>query len=58
MYIVYNILILIVLVFFVLPYYTYRLFTEKGFALRFKEQVFGNIAVSYTHLTLPTIRLV
>ena len=44
MYIVYNILILIVLVFFVLPYYTYRLFTEKGFALRFKEQVFGNIA--------------
>ncbi|MGM9519699.1 MAG: 3-deoxy-D-manno-octulosonic acid transferase, partial [Phascolarctobacterium sp.] len=44
MYILYNILILIVLVVFVLPYYTYRLFTEKGFGLRFKQQVFGNIA--------------
>lgn len=43
MYIFYNILILIVLVFFVLPYYTYRLFTEKGFKRRFKEQVFCNI---------------
>ena len=43
MYILYNILILIVLVVFVLPYYTYRLFTEKGFKLRFKQQVFGNI---------------
>ena len=43
MYILYNILILIVLLVFVLPYYTYRLFTEKGFALRFKQQVFGKI---------------
>ena len=43
MYILYNILILIVLLVFVLPYYTYRLFTEKGFGLRFKQQVFGNI---------------
>lgn len=43
MYIFYNILILIVLVFFVIPYYTYRLFAEKGFKLRFKEQVFCNI---------------
>lgn len=43
MYILYNILILIVLLVFVLPYYTYRLFTEKGFALRFKQQVFGRI---------------
>ena len=43
MYILYNILILIVLLAFVLPYYTYRLFTEKGFGLRFKQQVFGNI---------------
>ena len=30
MYFLYNILILIVFVLFVLPYYTYRLFTEKG----------------------------
>lgn len=37
MYILYNILILIVLFVFVLPYYTYRLFTEKGFGLRFKQ---------------------
>ena len=44
MYILYNILILIVLLVFVLPYYTYLLFTEKGFGLRFKQQVFGNIA--------------
>lgn len=43
MYFLYNILILIVLVVFVIPYYTYRLFTEKGFALRFKQQVFGRI---------------
>ncbi|MGM9582407.1 MAG: 3-deoxy-D-manno-octulosonic acid transferase, partial [Phascolarctobacterium sp.] len=43
MYILYSILILIVLVVFVLPYYTYRLFTEKGFDLRFKQQVFGKI---------------
>lgn len=37
MYFIYNILILIVLVVFVVPYYTYRLFREKGFALRFKQ---------------------
>lgn len=43
MYILYNILMLIALVVFVLPYYTYRLFTEKGFRLRFKQQVFGRI---------------
>ncbi len=43
MYLLYNILILIVLVVFVIPYYTYRLFSEKGFALRFKQQVFGRI---------------
>lgn len=39
MYLLYNILILIALVFFVIPYYTYRLFTEKGFALRFKQSL-------------------
>ena len=39
MYILYNILILIVLVIFIVPYYTYRLFTEKGFALRFKQSL-------------------
>lgn len=39
MYILYNILILIVLVVFVVPYYTYRLFTEKGFMLRFKQSL-------------------
>ena len=43
MYLLYNILILIVMVIFVIPYYTYRLFSEKGFALRFKQQVFGRI---------------
>jgi 3-deoxy-D-manno-octulosonic-acid transferase len=32
-----------VLLVFVLPYYTYRLLTVKGFALRFKQQVFGKI---------------
>lgn len=37
MYILYNILLIIVLVVFVLPYYTYRLFREKGFGQRFKE---------------------
>ena len=42
MYILYNILLIIVLVFFVLPYYTYRLFREKGFGQRFKES-FGFI---------------
>lgn len=39
MYILYNILVLIALVLFVIPYYTYRLFTEKGFALRFKQSL-------------------
>lgn len=39
MYLLYNILLLIALVLFVIPYYTYRLFTEKGFALRFKQSL-------------------
>ncbi len=39
MYFLYNILILIVFVLFVLPYYTYRLFTEKGFGRRFKQSL-------------------
>lgn len=39
MYVLYNILIIIVLVVFVIPYYTYRLFTEKGFGLRFKQSL-------------------
>ena len=39
MYFLYNILILIVLVIFVIPYYTYRLFREKGFGLRFKQSM-------------------
>lgn len=39
MYFLYNLLILIVLVIFVIPYYTYRLFTEKGFALRYKQSL-------------------
>lgn len=39
MYILYNILILIVFVVFIIPYYTYRLFTEKGFKLRFKQSL-------------------
>ena len=39
----YNILIIIGLIVFVLPYYTYRLFREKGFGLRFKQQVFGQV---------------
>ena len=42
MYFLYNILILIVFVLFVLPYYTYRLFTEKGFGRRFRQSL-GNI---------------
>ncbi len=39
MYIIYNILVILVFIFFVIPYYTYRLFTEKGFAKRFKQSV-------------------
>lgn len=42
MYFLYNILILIVLVIFVIPYYSIRLFKEKGFALRFKQS-FGYV---------------
>lgn len=42
MYFLYNILILIVLVVFIVPYYTYRLFTEKGFGLRFQQSL-GNV---------------
>lgn len=42
MYFLYNILILIVFVLFVLLYYTYRLFTEKGFGRRFRQSL-GNI---------------
>lgn len=37
MYFLYNFLILVVLIIFVIPYYTYRLFKEKGFALRYKQ---------------------
>lgn len=44
MYFLYNVLIIIVLIVFVLPYYTMRLFKEKGFGQRFKQQVFGIIA--------------
>ncbi|MDO4177664.1 MAG: tetraacyldisaccharide 4'-kinase [Phascolarctobacterium sp.] len=39
MYILYNILIICVFFVFVVPYYTYRLFTEKGFGERFKESL-------------------
>ncbi len=39
MYLLYNILLLIALVLFVIPYYTYRLFTEQGFKLRFKQSL-------------------
>lgn len=39
MYILYNILIIIVFFLFVIPYYTYRLFTEKGFGQRYKESL-------------------
>lgn len=39
MYILYNILIIIVFFIFVVPYYTYRLFTEKGFGQRYKESL-------------------
>ncbi len=43
MYIVYNLLLIIVFLVFVVPYYTYRLFTEKGFGTRFRQQVFGDV---------------
>ncbi len=39
MYILYNILILIVFVVFIIPYYTYRLFMEKGFGRRYKQSL-------------------
>ncbi len=43
MYIVYNLLMILVFVVFVIPYYIYRLFTEKGFSTRFRQQVFGKV---------------
>lgn len=39
MYILYNLLFLVVFVVFIIPYYTYRLFTEKGFSRRFKQSL-------------------
>lgn len=42
MYFLYNIIILIALVFFVIPYYTYRLITEDGFKRRFRQS-FGHV---------------
>ncbi len=39
MYIIYNLLLIIVFILFVLPYYTYRLFTEKGFSRRFRQSL-------------------
>lgn len=42
MYIIYNLIALIALIVFVLPYYTYRLVTEKGFDRRFRQS-FGRV---------------
>ena len=39
MYIIYNLLLIVVFIVFVLPYYTYRLFTEKGFSRRFRQSL-------------------
>ena len=39
MYFLYNVLIILVLIFFVIPYYTYRLMTEKGFSRRFRQSM-------------------
>ena len=39
MYIIYNLLLIVVFILFVLPYYTYRLFTEKGFSRRFRQSL-------------------
>ena len=39
MYILYNILGVIIFIILVLPYYLYRLFTEKGFATRFRQSM-------------------
>lgn len=45
MYILYNLLFLVVFVVFIIPYYTYRLFTEKGFSRRFKQSL-GHVEAS------------
>lgn len=42
MYIIYNLIAIIALIFFVIPYYTYRLMTEKGFGRRFRQS-FGQV---------------
>jgi len=42
MYLVYNFLIILVLILWVIPYYTYRLLTEKGFGRRFRQSL-GNV---------------
>ncbi len=39
MYIIYNILATIVFIFFVIPYYLYRLVCEKGFGTRFRQSM-------------------
>ena len=39
MYFLYNVLIILVLIFFVIPYYTYRLMTENGFSRRFRQSM-------------------
>ncbi|MBQ0066695.1 MAG: tetraacyldisaccharide 4'-kinase [Phascolarctobacterium sp.] len=45
MYFLYNVLIILVLIFFIIPYYTYRLLTEKGFSRRFRQSL-GNVKQS------------
>lgn len=42
MYIIYNLIAIVALIIFVLPYYTYRLLTEKGFKRRFRQS-FGRV---------------
>lgn len=39
MYIIYNLLTLVAFFFFVLPYYLYRIVTEKGFTTRFRQSL-------------------
>ena len=39
MYLIYNLLLIVIFILFVLPYYTYRLFTEKGFSRRFRQSL-------------------
>ncbi len=39
MYILYNLLFLVIFIFVVLPYYLYRLATEKGFGRRFRQSL-------------------